>query len=117
LSSSEENVTELMGDRTNPAGLHAKASGDYGLGYGIEIGVCICRLIGCPFGRTRIASEQEAPGVDIAVLSQNKNPRRLIGMSRKPYEPPAVVHTEKLEARAIICAKETAACNPNPIQS
>jgi len=38
-------------------------------------------------------------------------------MSRKPYEPPAVVHTEKLKARAIICAKESVACIPNPIQS
>jgi len=38
-------------------------------------------------------------------------------MPRKPYEPPAVVHTEKLETRAIVCAKETVACNPNPIQS
>ena len=26
-------------------------------------------------------------------------------MNKKPYEKPAVVHTEKLEARAVICDK------------
>jgi len=39
-------------------------------------------------------------------------------VSKKSYEKPAVVHTEKLEARAINCAKENDAnCGSGPIQS
>jgi hypothetical protein len=38
---------------------------------------------------------------------------------KKTYERPAVVHTEKLEARAVSCAKQggTDTCNNGPIQS
>ena len=40
-------------------------------------------------------------------------------MKKKTYERPAIVHTEKLEARAVACAKANdAACNGvGPIQS
>jgi len=39
-------------------------------------------------------------------------------VSKKSYEKPAVVHTEKLEARAINCAKaDDASCSSGPIQS
>jgi hypothetical protein len=39
-------------------------------------------------------------------------------MSKKTYERPAVVHTEKLEARAVNCAKESeATCAAGPVQS
>ena len=39
-------------------------------------------------------------------------------MKKKAYERPAIVHTEKLEARAATCAKsETASCATGPIQS
>ena len=31
-------------------------------------------------------------------------------MNKKPYEKPAVIHTEKLEARAVICDKADEAC-------
>jgi hypothetical protein len=38
---------------------------------------------------------------------------------KKTYERPAIVHTEKLEARAINCNKASDACNTGgaPIQS
>ena len=37
---------------------------------------------------------------------------------KKTYEKPAIVHTEKLEARAINCAKaDDAGCGGGPIQS
>lgn len=37
---------------------------------------------------------------------------------KKTYERPAIVHTEKLEARAVICTRSTeAACASGPIQS
>lgn len=37
---------------------------------------------------------------------------------KKTYERPAIIHTEKLEARAVACAKATdAACGAGPIQS
>ena len=39
-------------------------------------------------------------------------------VNKKSYEKPAVVHTEKLEARAINCAKENDAnCGSAPVQS
>ncbi len=39
-------------------------------------------------------------------------------MTKKTYERPAIVHTEKLEARAVTCAKATDAdCAAGPIQS
>ena len=39
-------------------------------------------------------------------------------VNKKSYEKPAVVHTEKLEARAISCAKENDAnCAAGPVQS
>ena len=38
--------------------------------------------------------------------------------SRKQYEKPAIVHTEKLEARAINCNKaDDATCGAGPVQS
>ena len=37
---------------------------------------------------------------------------------KKTYERPVIVHTEKLEARAVACAKSTdAQCQAGPIQS
>jgi len=37
---------------------------------------------------------------------------------KKNYERPAIIHTEKLEARAVSCAKETdTSCGAGPIQS
>jgi len=39
---------------------------------------------------------------------------------KKTYEAPAVVHTEKLETRAVVCAKSDAGCEGGgnqPIQS
>ena len=42
-------------------------------------------------------------------------------MNKKTYERPAIIHTEKLEARATTCAKATTGPNPGcgagPIQS
>lgn len=39
-------------------------------------------------------------------------------MNKKAYERPAIVHTEKLEARATTCAKaDSAVCGTGPIQS
>ena len=38
--------------------------------------------------------------------------------AKKTYEAPAVIHTEKLEARAVVCAKaDDTACAAGPIQS
>ena len=36
---------------------------------------------------------------------------------KKSYERPAIVHTEKLEARALTCSKADAACGAGPVQS
>jgi hypothetical protein len=37
---------------------------------------------------------------------------------KKIYERPAVIHTEKLEARAVTCAKaDDATCGAGPVQS
>jgi hypothetical protein len=37
---------------------------------------------------------------------------------KKSYERPAIVHTEKLEARAVMCQKADDSCgSPGPIQS
>jgi len=37
---------------------------------------------------------------------------------KKSYERPAVLHTEKLEARATVCSKaDDTACSAGPIQS
>ncbi len=36
---------------------------------------------------------------------------------KKTYEKPMIVHTEKLEARAVNCARSTDACGAGPIQS
>ncbi len=36
---------------------------------------------------------------------------------KKSYERPAIVHTEKLEARALACSKADASCGAGPIQS
>ena len=37
---------------------------------------------------------------------------------KKTYEKPAIVHTEKLEARAVTCSKaDPNTCNAGPIQS
>ena len=37
---------------------------------------------------------------------------------KKPYEKPAIIHTEKIEARAASCSKSNDACaNQGPITS
>ena len=37
---------------------------------------------------------------------------------KKSYERPAIIHTEKLEARAVLCSKATDSCvATGPIQS
>jgi hypothetical protein len=39
-------------------------------------------------------------------------------MSKRPYQKPAIVHTEKLEGRAVECAKaDQTFCAEGPIQS
>jgi hypothetical protein len=40
------------------------------------------------------------------------------GDMKKPYEKPAIVHTEAIEARAVVCAKGVEQCIPfGPISS
>ena len=36
---------------------------------------------------------------------------------KKTYERPVIVHTEKLEARAVSCSKANDSCGAGPIQS
>ena len=37
---------------------------------------------------------------------------------RKPYDPPRILHTEKIETRGgIVCQKADTNCLPGPIQS
>jgi hypothetical protein len=37
---------------------------------------------------------------------------------KKPYQKPAIVHSEKIEARAVACAKEAGTCDSSgPITS
>ena len=36
---------------------------------------------------------------------------------KKPYETPKVLHTEKLEARAVVCTKADQSCEGGTIQS
>jgi len=36
---------------------------------------------------------------------------------KKTYEKPTIVHTEKLEARAVACTKSDDSCGAGPIQS
>ncbi len=36
---------------------------------------------------------------------------------KKTYEKPTIVHTEKLEARAVACTKADDSCGAGPIQS
>jgi hypothetical protein len=38
-------------------------------------------------------------------------------MKKQAYEQPAIIHTEKMEARAVECNKSTDGCAPGPIQS
>lgn len=39
-------------------------------------------------------------------------------MNKKPYARPAVIHTEKLEARAVVCSKSDDGCaSSGPVQS
>jgi hypothetical protein len=39
-------------------------------------------------------------------------------MTKKPYQAPTIVHTEKLEARAVACGKADDSCNASgPISS
>ena len=39
-------------------------------------------------------------------------------MKKKTYERPAIIHTEKLEARAVVCSKSDDSCaTSGPIQS
>ncbi len=37
-------------------------------------------------------------------------------MKKKTYERPAIIHTEKLEARATVCNNASSDCAPGPIQ-
>jgi hypothetical protein len=37
--------------------------------------------------------------------------------AKKPYEAPAIIHTERVEARAVTCIKAPSQCNPGPAQS
>lgn len=36
---------------------------------------------------------------------------------KKPYYAPAIIHTEKVEARAVTCIKNPSTCKPGPAQS
>ena len=38
-------------------------------------------------------------------------------MTKKPYEKPAIVHTETITTRAVGCDKADAGCGGGPIQS
>ena len=38
-------------------------------------------------------------------------------MNKKSYEKPAVIHTEKLEARAVVCTKGNESCSGGTLQS
>jgi hypothetical protein len=38
-------------------------------------------------------------------------------MNKKTYEKPAVIHTEKLEARAVVCDKSDDSCGGGTLQS
>ena len=39
-------------------------------------------------------------------------------MVKKPYVKPAIIHSEKVEARAALCSRSTDACGPSgPITS
>ncbi len=38
-------------------------------------------------------------------------------MSKKPYEKPAIVHTEPVTTRAVICDKADTSCSGGVIQS
>jgi hypothetical protein len=39
-------------------------------------------------------------------------------MMKKPYEKPAIVHSQKVEARAVQCAKANDTCSPSgPLDS
>lgn len=38
-------------------------------------------------------------------------------MKKKPYESPTVVHTEKIEARAVVCDRSDQTCSGGVIQS
>jgi hypothetical protein len=39
-------------------------------------------------------------------------------MNKKPYEKPAIIHSEKIEARATTCSKSNDACaNQGPVTS
>ena len=53
-----------------------------------------------------------------ALETQGDIPKTRGRRMKKSYEKPAIVHTEKLEARAVVCAKATdTACGSGPIQS
>ncbi len=36
---------------------------------------------------------------------------------KKPYYAPAIIHTEKVEARAVVCNKNPSQCHPGPANS
>ncbi len=45
-------------------------------------------------------------------------PEKKASGAKKPYEKPAILYVEKLEARAVACAASTdASCGPGPMQS
>jgi len=39
------------------------------------------------------------------------------GALKKPYEKPAIVHSEPIDVRAVLCAKAAESCLPGPIFS
>jgi hypothetical protein len=36
---------------------------------------------------------------------------------KKPYSPPAIVHSERVEARAVLCSKADGSCTLGPTSS
>ena len=51
-------------------------------------------------------------------MGDMKAGQRSAGAEKKTYGAPRILHTEKLEARAIVCAKADASCQDfGPIQS
>ena len=36
---------------------------------------------------------------------------------KKPYQAPAIIHSEKVEARAVTCIKGPSQCKPGPAHS
>lgn len=50
-------------------------------------------------------------------MSDHEDATRGTDSALKEYFPPKIVHTERIEGRAVSCAMANDACAPGPIQS